>query len=139
MPKTISSSGAPLHGELAKLRLSSFQLPSFGPNAGVPRARFEYVMRHGPKEFSWFIYRVTNPTLRDLAEAGISRHVLVDRCGSLGKALATYLRTLLSGNSLYDQANRERANRRAAKIDDVDREISREHGDSEFHEPEWPL
>ncbi len=23
-------------------------------------------MRHGPKEFSWFIYRVTNPTLRDL-------------------------------------------------------------------------
>jgi hypothetical protein len=30
-----------------------------------------------------------NPTLRDLAEAGISRHVLVDRCGSLGKALAT--------------------------------------------------
>jgi hypothetical protein len=30
-----------------------------------------------------------NPTLRDLAEAGISRHVLFDRCGSLGKALAT--------------------------------------------------
>jgi hypothetical protein len=28
-----------------------------------------------------------NPTLRDLAEAGISRHVLADRCGSLGKAL----------------------------------------------------
>ena len=30
------------------------------------RARFEHVMRVGPKEFSWFIYRVTNPTLRDL-------------------------------------------------------------------------
>ena len=30
------------------------------------RARFEWTMRHGPKEFSWFIYRVTNPTLRDL-------------------------------------------------------------------------
>src|SRR5207237_4455304 len=30
------------------------------------RSRFEFVMRHGPKEFSWFIYRVTNPTLRDL-------------------------------------------------------------------------
>jgi hypothetical protein len=29
-----------------------------------------------------------NPTLRDLAAAGISRHVLADRCGSLGKALA---------------------------------------------------
>jgi flavin-dependent dehydrogenase len=30
------------------------------------RKRFDWVMRHGPKEFSWFIYRVTNPTLRDL-------------------------------------------------------------------------
>jgi hypothetical protein len=28
-----------------------------------------------------------NPTLRDLAAAGIGRHVLADRCGSLGKAL----------------------------------------------------
>ena len=26
------------------------------------RKRFERVMRHGPREFSWFIYRVTNPT-----------------------------------------------------------------------------
>jgi hypothetical protein len=23
-------------------------------------------MKHGPKEFSWFIYRVTNPTMRDM-------------------------------------------------------------------------
>src|SRR6185437_15369865 len=30
------------------------------------RRRFERVMRVGPREFSWFIYRVTNPTLRDL-------------------------------------------------------------------------
>jgi flavin-dependent dehydrogenase len=30
------------------------------------RARFEWVMRTGPKEFSWFIYRMTNPTMRDL-------------------------------------------------------------------------
>jgi len=30
------------------------------------RERFEHVMKHGPKEFSWFIYRVTNPTLREL-------------------------------------------------------------------------
>jgi hypothetical protein len=22
-------------------------------------------MRHGPKQFSWFIYRVTNPTMRE--------------------------------------------------------------------------
>jgi flavin-dependent dehydrogenase len=30
------------------------------------RQRFDHVMRVGPKEFSWFIYRVTNPNLRDL-------------------------------------------------------------------------
>jgi flavin-dependent dehydrogenase len=30
------------------------------------RSRFERTMRVGPKEFSWFIYRVTNPTMRDL-------------------------------------------------------------------------
>lgn len=29
-------------------------------------AAFDRVMKHGPKEFSWFIYRVTNPTMRDL-------------------------------------------------------------------------
>ncbi|HSN20557.1 MAG TPA: FAD-dependent oxidoreductase [Usitatibacter sp.] len=33
---------------------------------GAARRRFERVMRVGPKEFSWFIYRVTNPTMRDL-------------------------------------------------------------------------
>ena len=30
------------------------------------RKRFDYVMHDGPKQFSWFIYRVTNPTMRDL-------------------------------------------------------------------------
>ncbi len=30
------------------------------------RRRFEHMMRVGPKQFSWFIYRVTNPTMRDL-------------------------------------------------------------------------
>jgi flavin-dependent dehydrogenase len=30
------------------------------------RARFDWAMRRGPKEFSWFIYRVTNPNLRDI-------------------------------------------------------------------------
>jgi flavin-dependent dehydrogenase len=30
------------------------------------RAHFDWTMRHGPREFSWFIYRVTNPTLRNL-------------------------------------------------------------------------
>jgi flavin-dependent dehydrogenase len=28
--------------------------------------RYDRTMRHGPKVFSWFIYRVTNPNLRDL-------------------------------------------------------------------------
>jgi flavin-dependent dehydrogenase len=30
------------------------------------RARFNHVSRVGPKQFSWFIYRVTNPTMREL-------------------------------------------------------------------------
>ncbi len=29
-------------------------------------AKFDQQVRLGPKEFSWFIYRVTNPTMRDL-------------------------------------------------------------------------
>jgi len=35
---------------------------------GAARAlrRFDRVIRHGPKQFSWFIYRVTNPTMREL-------------------------------------------------------------------------
>jgi flavin-dependent dehydrogenase len=28
--------------------------------------QFDRTMRHGPKQFSWFIYRVTNPTMREL-------------------------------------------------------------------------
>ncbi|MBU1263890.1 MAG: NAD(P)/FAD-dependent oxidoreductase [Thiobacillus sp.] len=28
--------------------------------------RFDQAVKHGPKEFSWFIYRITNPTMRDL-------------------------------------------------------------------------
>src|SRR5262249_4307695 len=29
-------------------------------------ARFDQVVRLGPREYSWFIYRVTNPTMRDM-------------------------------------------------------------------------
>ncbi|QID19679.1 NAD(P)/FAD-dependent oxidoreductase [Nitrogeniibacter mangrovi] len=29
-------------------------------------ARFDKLMRHGPKEFAWFIYRITSPTMREL-------------------------------------------------------------------------
>ena len=36
--------------------------------AELPRARkdFEAMMRQGPREYSWFIYRVTNPTIREM-------------------------------------------------------------------------
>jgi flavin-dependent dehydrogenase len=37
------------------------------------RSRFDWVMRHGPDAFSWFIYRVTNPNLRDLFMAPSER------------------------------------------------------------------
>jgi len=30
------------------------------------RADFETGMRKGPREYSWFIYRATNPTIRDM-------------------------------------------------------------------------
>lgn len=29
-------------------------------------AEFDRLMKHGPKEFSWFIYRITNPNMRDI-------------------------------------------------------------------------
>lgn len=35
-------------------------------SASKALAKFDRAMRHGPRVFSWFIYRVTNPTLRDL-------------------------------------------------------------------------
>ncbi len=28
--------------------------------------KFDRVMRHGPREFSWFIYRITTPTMREM-------------------------------------------------------------------------
>jgi flavin-dependent dehydrogenase len=34
--------------------------------AAGARQRFEATMRKGPREFSWFIHRVTNPTMREL-------------------------------------------------------------------------
>jgi flavin-dependent dehydrogenase len=34
--------------------------------ASAALANFDRQVRKGPKEFSWFIYRVTNPTMRDL-------------------------------------------------------------------------
>ncbi len=34
--------------------------------AATALKQFDKMMKHGPKEFSWFIYRITNPTMRDL-------------------------------------------------------------------------
>jgi hypothetical protein len=34
--------------------------------AATALKQFDKLMKHGPKEFSWFIYRVTNPTMRVL-------------------------------------------------------------------------
>ncbi|CAN5455206.1 NAD(P)/FAD-dependent oxidoreductase [soil metagenome] len=34
--------------------------------AAAARAEFEKMMRKGPREYSWFIYRVTNPTIREM-------------------------------------------------------------------------
>ena len=33
--------------------------------AAAARRRFDRIVRHGPREFSWFIFRVTNPTMRE--------------------------------------------------------------------------
>jgi flavin-dependent dehydrogenase len=35
------------------------------PQASAARSRFDARLRHGPREFSWFIFRVTNPTMRE--------------------------------------------------------------------------
>jgi flavin-dependent dehydrogenase len=37
------------------------------------RRKFDFVTHEGPKQFSWFIYRVTNPTLRELFMAPSER------------------------------------------------------------------
>jgi len=34
--------------------------------AAAAMKAFDRILRHGPKEYSWFIYRITNPTMRDL-------------------------------------------------------------------------
>jgi 2-polyprenyl-6-methoxyphenol hydroxylase-like FAD-dependent oxidoreductase len=37
------------------------------PNkAALALRHFDKMVKHGPKEFSWFIYRITNPTMRNL-------------------------------------------------------------------------
>jgi flavin-dependent dehydrogenase len=56
------------------------------------RQRFEFVTREGPKQFSWFIYRVTNPTMRELFMAPSDR-------GDMKKALLSVLAGDVFGNT----------------------------------------
>jgi flavin-dependent dehydrogenase len=48
--------------EGAKVVAETLDRPAHAARA---RRAFERYMRHGPREFSWFIYRVTNPTMRE--------------------------------------------------------------------------
>jgi flavin-dependent dehydrogenase len=34
--------------------------------AAAARRKFDRVVRHGPRQYSWFIYRMTNPTMREM-------------------------------------------------------------------------
>ncbi|MBK7264534.1 MAG: tryptophan 7-halogenase [Rubrivivax sp.] len=49
--------------EGAKVVQAFFEQPQALPAA---RRRFQAVMRRGPREFSWFIFRMTNPAMRGL-------------------------------------------------------------------------
>ncbi|HVL57260.1 MAG TPA: NAD(P)/FAD-dependent oxidoreductase [Burkholderiaceae bacterium] len=51
-------------------------------DAAAALARFDREVRRGPREFSWFIYRVTNPTMRELFMA--PRNVLRTKEALLG-------------------------------------------------------
>jgi flavin-dependent dehydrogenase len=54
-----------MNGGFAAAEVVHAKLADPGKEAAA-RRRYELMLRHGPKEFSWFIYRVTHPTMRDL-------------------------------------------------------------------------
>ena len=56
----LAMNGAFVGADLVEARLSR------SPRLASASRRFDRVMAKGPREFSWFIYRVTNPTMRDL-------------------------------------------------------------------------
>jgi flavin-dependent dehydrogenase len=55
-----------MNSAFAAAEVAHARLVADRPAEAAARSRFERVMRRGPKEFSWFIYRITNPTLRNL-------------------------------------------------------------------------
>ena len=69
------------------------------------RVRFDWVMIRGPKEFSWFIYRVTNPNLRDIfmeprEDFGIRAAVISVLAGDLFRGTAI-TRGLMMFRAIY--------------------------------------
>ena len=94
------------------------------------RGRFDYVMRRGPKQFSWFIYRVTNPILRELfmfpsSRWGMKRAILSVLAGDLfGQTnIGPGLRRFRTVYYVYSLLHLPRAlsgwRRRAFNIDDA--------------------
>lgn len=55
-----------MNGAFAGAELIDARLKGEAAAEARARSRYDFVMRKGPKEFSWFIYRVTNPTMREL-------------------------------------------------------------------------
>ena len=63
----VFSSGVMLAMNGAKAAAEAIHISRTEPRrASSALKQFDRIMRHGPKQFSWFIYRVTNPAMREL-------------------------------------------------------------------------
>ncbi len=63
----VFSSGVMLAMNGAIAAAEAFHIGRTEPKrAKAALAHFDRIVRHGPKQFSWFIYRVTNPAMREL-------------------------------------------------------------------------
>jgi flavin-dependent dehydrogenase len=54
-----------MHSAFEGAKLAAAVLDQPPRAAAAARRQFERYMRHGPRTFSWWIFRVTNPTMRD--------------------------------------------------------------------------
>ena len=55
-----------MHSAFQGAEVVAQTLDSSPAKAAGARRRYEKLMRVGPREYSWFIYRVTNPTIREM-------------------------------------------------------------------------
>jgi len=55
-----------MHSAFKGAELVATSLDRSAAEAAKARQAFEKLMRVGPREYSWFIYRVTNPTIREM-------------------------------------------------------------------------